>query len=117
VTSSPHRTARAEHSNKEEFQLIGPACAAWLSGAGLDEIRVLGAVVAAWDDVVGPDVALHARPVGLAHGELKVSVDHPSWATELSFLTNEIINGLQDHLGVSPARTLRVTIRAPEGLQ
>lgn len=49
------------------------------------------AVFAGWDDIVGADIAAHARPVSLKDGVLTLAVDHPAWATQLRFMTAELL--------------------------
>jgi predicted nucleic acid-binding Zn ribbon protein len=43
----------------------------------------LAAVFARWEEIAGPDLAGHVRPVRLADGVLVVAVDHPAWATKV----------------------------------
>jgi len=44
-----------------------------------------------WEEVVGRQVALHARPVGLSRGVLTVSCDHPAWLQELRQFHERVI--------------------------
>jgi predicted nucleic acid-binding Zn ribbon protein len=44
-----------------------------------------------WDEVVGPDIAGHARPVSLHDGVLVLAVDHPAWATQLRYMTADLL--------------------------
>ena len=46
---------------------------------------------ARWEEVVGPDIAGHARPVSLHDGVLVLAVDHPAWASELRYMTAELL--------------------------
>ena len=61
----------------------------------------LGAVFAHWEDAVGPTIAAHARPVSLADGILVVAVDEPGWATQLRYLTTDLIARLTDVAGAA----------------
>ena len=103
-------------ASSDSIWTIATACDAWLDAAGFRETKVLGQLCAAWGGVVGVDVATHAHPVGLSSGELVIAADHPSWATQLSFLGPEILSVLERQVGEPVASRLRVTIRAHEDL-
>jgi predicted nucleic acid-binding Zn ribbon protein len=49
------------------------------------------AVFSGWEAIVGPEIAAHAQPVSLRHGVLVVAVDHPAWATQLRYMTAELL--------------------------
>jgi len=57
-----------------------------------------------WDAVVGPTLALHARPERLRRGVLVVAVDSPEWMQELQFLKIELRDRLNARLGRSAVR-------------
>jgi hypothetical protein len=60
----------------------------------------LDGVFGRWDDVVGPALAAHVRPVRLEAGVLTVEVGDPAWATQLSFLMDELRARLAAETGV-----------------
>lgn len=43
-----------------------------------------------WREIVGPQIAVHARPYRIRNGVLLVQVDHPVWMQELQFLKEEL---------------------------
>jgi predicted nucleic acid-binding Zn ribbon protein len=51
----------------------------------------LGTVFSRWEEVVGPAVARHARPLRLETGLLVVAVDQPPWATQVKALGSQIL--------------------------
>jgi predicted nucleic acid-binding Zn ribbon protein len=58
-----------------------------------------------WEEVVGPNVANHARPVGLFRGVLKVATMSSAWAQNLVFERQRILAKLNQKLGEqSPLR-------------
>ncbi len=69
----------------------------------------LAAVFGRWEDVVGPDVAAHARPLSLAGGVLVVAVDDPAWATQLRFLDADLRRRCEEVAG--PGVVARVVVR------
>ena len=59
-----------------------------------------------WSEVVGADVAPHARLVSVREGSLTVAVDEPVWATQLRYLESAIVTRATALLGpVSPVNT------------
>jgi len=62
--------------------------------------HALGGVFGGWERVVGPALAAHVRPVRLDHGTLTVEVDEPAWATQVSFLSDELRAKLNAEPGV-----------------
>jgi len=60
---------------------------------------------------VGPDLAAHTRPDGLADGELTVAADSTAWATQVRLLAATLVRRLNDELGDGAVR--RVTVRGP----
>lgn len=77
---------------------IGEAARRLLRLRGLDGAVALSDVLFAWEDVVGPVVAAHARPRALRAEILVVDVDEPAWATELQFLSARILAQLAERL-------------------
>lgn len=66
---------------------------------GAPSSRVTSAVIAGWEGLVGPDIAAHARPVSLHDGVLVLAVDHPAWATQLRFMTAELLARIAEMTG------------------
>jgi predicted nucleic acid-binding Zn ribbon protein len=52
-----------------------------------------------WAEIVGPEIAAHAKPAHLARGRLDVVCDHDVWRTELQFLKPELLARLNEALG------------------
>jgi predicted nucleic acid-binding Zn ribbon protein len=69
----------------------------------------LGAVFSHWEETVGKTVAAHARPLSLTDGVLVVAVDEPGWATQLRYLTNDLLSRLADVAG--PGVVGRIELR------
>lgn len=71
---------------------------------------VLGTVFSRWDEIAGPALARHARPLRLTPGELVVAVDEPAWATQVRSLAGELLRRVGEVAGEAPAQ-LRVTVK------
>ena len=73
------------------------------SHLGAGRADVVGAVFGRWDEIVGPSVAAHVRPVRVDGSTLVVSADHPAWATQIRHLAPDILGRLREVCGASHA--------------
>ena len=64
-----------------------------------------------WADIVGPQLAAHARPLSLSSGELVVAVTEPAWATQLTFLEAELLGRFREALGEGVVERVEVRLR------
>jgi hypothetical protein len=75
----------------------------------------LGAVSARWTDLVGETVAAHAEPCRLRDGVLVVGVHQPGWATQLRYLSPEIVERCRGALGSEAVREIEIRVLPPSG--
>lgn len=68
-----------------------------------------GRVLEEWDEIVGPSVAEHCRPVSLDAGVLVVSASSSAWAAQLRMLTPQLISTIEEHVGAHVISELTVT--------
>src|ERR1700680_2674097 len=52
---------------------------------------VLKAVFAHWEEIVGAAVAVHAQPLSIRDRVLVIGTDQPGWATQLRFLSPDLL--------------------------
>jgi predicted nucleic acid-binding Zn ribbon protein len=52
---------------------------------------LLNAVFAEWEEIVGPTIAANAWPLRIHDGVLRIGVDQPAWAAQLTFLGPELV--------------------------
>lgn len=69
-----------------------------------------GRLEARWSEVMGDDVAAHARLVSVRDGVLTVAVDDPIWATQLRYLETAVVTRATALLGPSVVASLRVRV-------
>lgn len=97
----------------------GPVPLAEALGAVAERIGVgradaVGAVFTQWDELVGPMLADHVRPVRLDGGTLAVTADHPAWAVEVRRLTPQLLARLAERCGPGSApERIEVRVRPP----
>ncbi len=80
---------------------------------GSDRVQI-GGVFGRWVDAVGDNIADHVRPVRLDQRVLTVEVDEAAWATQVKFLSANIIQRLHDVAGVDVDR-VEVRVGRPLG--
>jgi len=68
-----------------------------------------------WEDIVGPELAAHCEPVRLAGRVLVVRAESAAWATQLRYLTSQLIARAESAMGPGSVREVRVTVGALEG--
>ncbi len=93
----------------EGVRPIGDSIARLSRRLGLGDSSGLSAVFEQWDEVVGALLAAHTRPERLRDGELVVIVDEASWATQVRFLGDTIIEKCNERAGQKMVE--RITIR------
>jgi hypothetical protein len=99
------------------MERIGEEVGRELARSGSRDAIPLAAVTAAWPVVVGDAIARHAWPLRVARdGTLHVATASATWANELSFLGDEIVERLRAVLGPeAPARVRCAVGPIPEG--
>lgn len=70
-----------------------------VEGLGVPSVDLLVMVHERWADVVGEEVAAHAKPIGLDGATLKIAAESPAWASHLRWSESEIITRLAALLG------------------
>jgi predicted nucleic acid-binding Zn ribbon protein len=67
-----------------------------LKGPGRHQVS---GVFGRWEELVGTQIAQHARPVRLDSKVLVIEVDDPAWATQIHLLSMEIRGRLATEVG------------------
>jgi len=82
----------------------------------LDELGIGGSarivrVVECWKDAVGPEVALHGRPLSFRDADvLEVEVDSSVWCQQLKLRSPQLLAALREALGDDAPRDLRFRV-------
>ncbi len=58
---------------------------------GAPRPSLLSAVFDRWEEIVGETIAAHAWPLRIHQGVLRIGVDQPPWATQLTFLGPDLL--------------------------
>jgi len=75
---------------------------------GLEDTRATGAIWAHWPDIVGASIAANAEPTSLRAGVLRIRATSPTWATELTYLADDIARRANEVAGRPIVREVRV---------
>jgi predicted nucleic acid-binding Zn ribbon protein len=79
---------------------------------GLPDPSELTAVLDAWPELVGADIARHAQVRSLRDGVLLVAVDEPAFATHLRYLETAVREGATRLVGRPVVKSLKVVVKA-----
>lgn len=79
---------------------------------GAPDAGTLAALFGRWEEIAGPGLAPHSRPLWLGSGALVVAVDDPGRATELRYRGGEVLDRLALVAGRRVADRLEVRVRA-----
>jgi predicted nucleic acid-binding Zn ribbon protein len=94
-------------------QPLGTAITRLLAERGWQQQVAVGSAFARWEQIVGAELAAHARPEGFGDGVLTVVADSSAWAAQLRLLAGTLVQRLNTELGHGTVR--RVKVRGPAG--
>jgi len=109
--NSPEAGQRGRRERRDDPAPLGAAIDGLVTETGWSLAVAAGSVFGRWAQIVGPDLAAHTAPDGLADGELVVTADSTAWATQLRLLAADLVRRLNAELGDGTVR--RVTVRGP----
>ena len=93
------------------MERIGREVERELARGGSRDAIPLAALTAAWPEVVGDAIARQAWPLRIARdGTLHVATSSATWANELGFLADEIVERLRARLGPDAPSRLRCAV-------
>lgn len=78
---------------------------------GAPSVGALATLFSRWDEIVGPAVAAHTKPLTLRDQELVVAVDDGAWATQISYLEADLCRRANDVLGPAAVARIRIRVR------
>ncbi|MBX3284911.1 MAG: DUF721 domain-containing protein [Acidimicrobiales bacterium] len=107
---SPLPTSDAR-GGSEPAPLAG-ALDAVLASLGAPSRDAIVVVHERWAEVVGPEVAEHARPLAIESGQLRIGVDSPGWASHLRWSEADIVARIAQLVGAGEVTSVQVRVRA-----
>jgi predicted nucleic acid-binding Zn ribbon protein len=70
---------------------VGDSLPGLARALGAPAPSLLNAVFARWEEIVGASIAANAWPLRIQDGVLRIGVEHPAWASQLTFLGPELV--------------------------
>lgn len=92
-------------------QLVGTAIRRLIAERGWEDTTAAARVLAGWEQLFGPEIAEHCRPVSLVDGELVLTAESSAWATQLRLLTRTMQARLEEQVGKGVVT--RIVVRGP----
>lgn len=89
---------------------LGPSLDRVAKRFGAPTARALSGLFTRWEDMVGPGIAAHAKPVALRRGVLTVDVDSNAWATQLRYMTGDLVAKCCEELGDGAVKQIEVRV-------
>ena len=80
---------------------------------GFPDTEAVRTLTQRWADVVGHDVAAHARLDAVRDGTAAITVDSPLWATQLRYLEQAIVERAEALVGPDLVIRIRVRVTPP----
>jgi predicted nucleic acid-binding Zn ribbon protein len=107
----PRSRGPGRRARRDDPDRLGAAIEGLIDARGWQESAAVGSVFGRWAEIVGPELAAHTRPDGLADGELTVTADSTAWATQVRLLAAQLVRRLNAELGHGTVQ--RVKVRGP----
>lgn len=104
-------TAAGRRQRRDDPEALHAAIAGLIDARGWRLAAATGSVFGRWEQIVGPELAAHTRPDGLADGELTVTADSTAWATQVRLLAAALVRRINTELGDGAVK--RVKVRGP----
>ncbi len=89
---------------------VADALGAVVRALGAPGVDAVVLVHERWEDLVGAEVAAHARPVGIVDGRLRVVVDGPGWASHLRWVEADLLAALAALIGPDAVTSVAVSV-------
>jgi predicted nucleic acid-binding Zn ribbon protein len=96
-------------------RVVGESLAGLARRLGAPAPSLLTAVFNRWEEVVGPAVAAHARPVSLNRGVLVIGADQPAWASQLRYLGADLLARLSALSKEGEIERVEIKVIPPKG--
>ncbi len=109
------RRGRSGSRHKGQFESVGKLVDQVLGDLGLDGVALAHRIGSQWEEIVGPQIAAHCRPLGIRGNVLELEVDSPVWSQQLQLRKPELLAKLGEALGGEAPRELRFQVGYARG--
>jgi predicted nucleic acid-binding Zn ribbon protein len=105
------RASRPRRARRDDPEPLRAAIGGLLDARGWRADLAVGGLFGRWDQIVGAELAAHTRPEAFTDGELLVTADSTTWATQVRLLAATLVARVNAELGGPVVR--RVKVRGP----
>ena len=93
LPESPRNVPRSRHYRRfwDGPQQVGSGVERVLKHLNAPKADVVESVFADWERLVGEVIAKHTRPARITNGTLFLVVDDPAWASEMEWMSEELL--------------------------
>jgi predicted nucleic acid-binding Zn ribbon protein len=95
---------------EDAFVALGNALERVRAELGLPDAGAFDVLLRRWPEIVGSEVAAHARLASVRDGVAVIVADGPIWASQLRFLEAAIVDGAAGAVGAGVVREVRVRV-------
>lgn len=99
-----------ERNEDVDPQRIGASLDKVAKRFGTSSASALHGLFERWAELVGDGIAGHAAPVSLRRGVLLVEVDTNAWATQLRFMTTDLVDKCCAELGAGAVKQIEIRV-------
>jgi predicted nucleic acid-binding Zn ribbon protein len=99
-----------ERNEDRDPERLGPSLDRVARRLGAPSASALSGLFHRWDELVGASIAAHAKPISLRAGDLLVEVDSSAWATQLRFMTADLVERCCAELGPNAVKKIHIRV-------
>lgn len=74
------------------------------------QTSIVEAVFSNWAHLVGDVIGAHSKPAGIADGVLTVEVENQAWASEMSWMAEELVRQIQMKLDTDEIESIKIKL-------
>jgi predicted nucleic acid-binding Zn ribbon protein len=101
--------------DRQEPKRLSESLERLVRSMGAPSVSALERIFGHWEAVVGEELAAHSRPLKLDGDQLTVAVDDGVWASQLRWMTTEVLQALDREAGEGTVKELVVRVaKAPK---
>lgn len=69
------------------------------------------AVFSKWEHLVGDVIGSHSKPAGISDGVLTVEVENQAWASEMSWMAEELVRQIRQKLDTDEIHSIKIQLQ------
>lgn len=111
VRREPGDGMSGAHPDRRDPQILSTVLSSMVVSQGWEQKLTVGSISVRWEELVGGPIAQNTRPESYEDGVLHVRARSTTWATQLRWMADEMVQKLNAGLGEGTVE--RVTVQGP----